>query len=238
MATYTETKIALLNGAVCLHYQPIYSLATHQLIGYEALARWGSLPPPTIAAVVEAHNLELTWIRQQLADIDMVLAEVYPPVWVSLNINQRTLAVPQLPSLLSTSPHELGIHVEILESVRLNTATVAAINQIGNRHILKADDIGSVEFGWIDRLVGDYAKFFHGLKLCRGLTQNILTDDRTARACKLFVTFATECGLETIAEWVQSKEQSELLLSWGCVAGQGEFFGMPQPWDYWRAKHL
>lgn len=235
--TYLETKTALLSGDICLHYQPIHNLRTGELMGYEALARWGTVPPPMIAAIVEEHSLELTWIRQQLYCIDLVLAEIYPPVWVSLNINQRTLAVSQLPTLLSTSPHKMGIHLEILESVKLNTATVAAIHTLGSRHILKADDIGNVEYGWIDRLVGDYAKFFHGLKLCRGLTQNILTDKRTASACKLFVSFAAECQLETIAEWVQSREQAELLLSWGCVGGQGEFFGMPQPWDYWQQKH-
>lgn len=235
--SYQSTKNALLSGEICLHYQPIHDLATGNLLGYEALARWGTMPPPLIAEIVEEHSLELTWVREQLCQIDLVLAEVYPPIWVSLNINQRTLGVAQLPMLLATSPHEIGIHLEILESVKLSTATVKAINSIANRHILKADDIGNVEYGWIDRLVGDYSRFFHGLKLCRGLTQNILTDTRTASACKLFITFARECQLETIAEWVESQPQADLLLSWGCTAGQGSLFGMPAPWEYWRQQN-
>ena len=227
LPNYNATSAALLSGEITLHYQPIVNLRTRELVGYEALARWGNIPPPQIAAIVEGHSLELTWIRQQLAQIDLVLNRIYPPVWVSINIDQRTLAVPQLPLLLSTSPHEMGIHIEILESVKLNTATVKAINRIGSRHILKADDIGSVEYGWIDRLVGNYARHFHGLKLCRGLTKDILTDSRTAAACKLFIAFAKECGLNVICEWVESEEQADLLLSWGADAGQGSLFGMP-----------
>ena len=235
--SYQATKAALLNGDICLHYQPIHCLRTGNLLGYEALARWGKMPPLMIAKVVEEHSLELTWIRQQLYHIDLVLAEIHPPFWISLNIDQRTLAMPVLPTLLSTSPHDIGVHLEILESVKLNTKTVKAINKIASRHILKADDIGNIEYGWIDRLVGDYAKFFHGLKLCRSLTQNILTDARTASACRMFIAFAKECGLSVICEWVESSDQAAVLLSWGADAGQGSLYGMPQPWPHWQQKH-
>jgi diguanylate cyclase len=235
--SYQFVKAAILTGAISLHYQPIHRLGSRKLIGYEALARWGNMPPPQIASLIELHNLELVWVRQQLNDIDEILTHIHPPIWISLNINQRTLALEPLPHLLNTSPHTLGIHVEVLESVRLNRQAIAALEKIGHRHILKADDIGSLDHAWIDRLIGEHAAIFHGIKLCRGLTRDILTNTRTATACRLFLELAQSCGLETIAEWVESEEQASQLLSWGCDGGQGKLFGMPEPWEYWRVMY-
>jgi EAL domain-containing protein (putative c-di-GMP-specific phosphodiesterase class I) len=235
--SYPSVKTAILTGAIHLHYQPIHRLGTGRLMGYEALARWGDMSPPQIAALVESHNLELVWIRRQLNDIDKILAQTYPPIWISLNINQRALALESLPHLLNTSPHQLGIHVEVLESVKLHPKAIAALEKIGHRHLIKADDIGSLDHAWIDRLIGEHAAVFHGVKLCRGLTRNILTDQRTAAACRLFLELAQSCGLETIAEWVEFEEQAQQLLAWGCDGGQGSLFGMPQPWEHWQAKY-
>jgi EAL domain-containing protein (putative c-di-GMP-specific phosphodiesterase class I) len=214
-----------------LHYQPIVRLSDRRLMGYEALARWGKRSPPIIAKTVEAHALELTWIRQQLADIDLVLTTLPPPLWVSLNLSQRVLAIESLPALLQTTPHTLRIHLEVLESVRITDAAANALQELGAYHIIKADDVGSLDHSFLDRLVGKYSYLFHGLKLCKGLTKNILTDRRTATFCELFLRVAVECGLETTAEWVESEPQAQQLADWGCGFGQGELFGMPGPLD-------
>ena len=235
--SYDETRAALFNGEIMLHYQPIVDLSTGELRGYEALARWGSISPPEICRIVEGHNLELAWIRQQLAAIDTILATEYPPTWISINITQRQLMLPDLIALLNSSPHSSGLHVEVLESVRLDERAAATLLKIKPRHILKADDIGSPEHAWIDRLVGEHAEIFHGLKLCRGLTQKILTDKRTAAACRHMLELAGELGLETVAEWVESEPQAKQLLAWGCTSGQGSLYGLPQPWAHWQEKH-
>jgi EAL domain-containing protein (putative c-di-GMP-specific phosphodiesterase class I) len=235
--SYRSVKTAILTGAIGLHYQPIHRLSDGQLLGYEALARWGNVPPPQIAALVEEHSLELLWVRRQLHDIDKILTEIYPPIWISFNLDQKVLAIESLPYLLNTSPHQLGIHVEVLESVKLHPQAVAALKKISHKHILKADDIGSLDHAWIDRLIGEHAAIFHGIKLCQGLTRNILTNPRTAIACRVFLDLAQSCQLETIAEWVESEEQAQQLLAWGCDAGQGSLFGLAKPWEYWREKY-
>ena len=235
--SYSSVKTAILTGAIGLHYQPIHSLRDRRLLGYEALARWGDLPPPQIAALVEEHSLELLWVRRQLHDIDKILTEIYPPIWISFNLDQRVLAIESLSHLLNTSPHQLGIHVEVLECVKLHPQAVEALKKISHKHILKADDIGSPDHAWIDRLIGDHAAIFNGFKLCRGLTRDILTNARTAAACRLFLGLARSCQLETIAEWVESEEQAQQLLDWGCDAGQGSLFGLAQPWEYWRDRY-
>lgn len=227
--SYEATLAALLNEGIILHYQPIHRLSDRTLVGYEALARWGKLPAHRIAKIIEGYHLELTWIRQQLTEMDAALTQLPPPLWVSLNLSQRILALESLPKLLATTPYGLRIHLEVLESVKLTPAAAAALEALGCRHIIKADDVGNVDHGFIDRLLGKYSHIFHGLKLCKGLTQNILTDTRTASFCELFIKVALECNLEITAEWVQTEAQAEQLAAWGCGFGQGELFGMPGP---------
>lgn len=227
--SYEATLDALLNEGITLHYQPIHRLSDRQLVGYEALARWGNYPAKRIARIIEGYHLELTWIRQQLAQMDAALTQLPPPLWCSLNLSQRILALESFPKLLATTPYGLRIHLEVLESVRLTPSAAASLEALGGRYIIKADDVGSVNHGFVDRLLGKYSHLFHGLKLCKGLTQHILTDTRTASFCELFIKVALECNLEITAEWVQSEAQAQQLADWGCGFGQGELLGMPGP---------
>lgn len=231
MPDYDSIKAALSAGKIELHYQPIHNLNTGQLEGYEALARWGKMPPPDIASLIEEHSLQAVWIQQQLADVDAMMASAPPPLWVSLNLNQKALALPGLAAMLASLPHHLRVHVEILESVRLTPASVDVIKALALRHILKADDIGSPGHGGLDRIVGPHGPLFHGIKLCRGLTQQILTDERTATACRLLLEFAETYDLMTTAEWVESQAQADQLRDWGCNLGQGSLYGLAKPWD-------
>jgi EAL domain-containing protein (putative c-di-GMP-specific phosphodiesterase class I) len=229
--TFDQIKAALCHGDICLHYQPVVDLASREVVGYEALARWGTMPAPEIARVVEAAGLTLLWVRQQISEIDVVLARIHPPLWVSLNIAQAQIKLPGLSALLNSSPHRLGLQVEVLESVQLDAESADILRQLKAHHILKADDVGSTDYSWMSRVIGEYADLFHELKLCRGLTQNILKDRRTATACRHILGLANDLSLATIAEWVQTEPQARQLQRWGCDAGQGELFGMPAPWE-------
>jgi EAL domain-containing protein (putative c-di-GMP-specific phosphodiesterase class I) len=226
---YRSTRAALLEGEICLHYQPIHSLATGGIEGYEALARWGSVSPPDIAFAVEKHGLQALWVQQQIGQINRMLAVLPPHVWVSLNIDQSALALPILPAILNATPEPHRIVIEVLEAVRLDDQTAVALNQLRCTHVLKADDIGSLEYSWIDRLVGGYADLFHGLKLCKGLTYDVHTNKRTALVCVAILSLARELGLTTTGEWVHHPEQRDWLRERGCNSAQGELYSMPKP---------
>lgn len=223
---YLRIRTALLDGSIHLHYQPIHSLATGQLQGFEALARWGALPPPEIARQVEAQSLQLTWARQQIAEIDLTLAALPPPLWVSLNVSQSTLELDSLPHLLNSSPHPRRLRVEVLESVTLRDRALVALNKIHCRHVVLADDIGDLGGGWLDRFLGESAEVFDGIKLCKALTHRLLSDRRTAACCRHVLALANDLGLSTTAEWVESEAQRDWLLQSGCQNGQGALFGL------------
>jgi EAL domain-containing protein (putative c-di-GMP-specific phosphodiesterase class I) len=227
--SYESTKAALRTGAITLHYQPIHCLRSGELRGYEALARWDTLPPPKIAAIVEGHSLQALWIECQMTQINAVLARLPPDVWVSLNINQSVLSLPKLPDILNDTPDPKRLVIEILEAVRIDDRVAEILRELRCTHLLRADDIGTVDYGWIDRIVGRYAELFDGLKLCKGLTYDVATNSRTAIFCAMMLTAAGEMGLSTVAEWVWRQDQADWLRDRGCQMGQGELFGLAKP---------
>lgn len=228
--TYLETKDALLSGDITLHYQPIHSLSTGALLGYEALARWGTMPPPQIAAIVEEHSLQALWLKCQVAQINEVLAHIPLRMWVSVNINQSALALRQLPDLLGDTPDPKRLVIEILEAVRITDPIANVLENLQCTHVLRADDVGGLEHGWLDRFIGSAADYFDGLKLCHGLTHNVHTNRRTALFCAMMLTLAEELELSTVAEWVHNPVQRDWLRDHGCDMGQGELYSMPTPW--------
>jgi EAL domain-containing protein (putative c-di-GMP-specific phosphodiesterase class I) len=227
--SYESTKAALHSGAITLHYQPIHCLRSGELRGYEALARWGDLPPPRIAAIVEEHSLQSLWIEAQVTQINQALAILPPDIWISLNVDQSVLLLPKLPAILNRTPDPKRLVIEILEAVRIDDQVAEVLRELRCTHLLRADDIGAINYGWIDRIVGRYAELFDGLKLCRGLTYDVATNNRTAIFCAMMLAAAGEMGLSTVAEWVRWADQAAWLRDHGCQMGQGSLYGMPGP---------
>ena len=224
--SYQSTKNALLSGEICLHYQPIHDLTTGELRGYESLARWGDLPPPAIAAIVEEHSLQALWIKRQVAQINHALSILPDELWVSLNIDQSALALHQLPQLLTT-PNPARLHIEILESVSLHgDVFIKRLQQIKAAHyLIFADDIG--EDAGLSRFLqkGVWA----GIKLDKVLVEGLPGDEQLALITESILSLARKLNLSSIAEWVELVEQLEWLRDRGCDMGQGRLFGMPGP---------
>ena len=223
-----EVEQALLNGEIHFHYQPIVRLNGRDLVGYEALVRWDGYQTDRVIHAIERNGLVAVWIRCQVKEIVEALKVLPAPLFVSLNIGHNALVEPELVRSLEKFPSPERLQLEILESVNLNLVSAAVLDHISARITVKADDIG-LEFPWLDRLIGVYAKHFKGLKLCESLTRNILTDSACESACKHIIGMARDNGLTTTAEWVHSEDQAQMLEYFGCDCGQGELFGLGGP---------
>jgi EAL domain-containing protein (putative c-di-GMP-specific phosphodiesterase class I) len=93
------------------------------------------------------------------------------------------------------------------------------------------DDFGTgySNFYYLTRLPVDY------LKIDGSLIKNIDQDDNSRIIVKNIVTFARQMGMETIAEYVHSKEVFEEVKRLNIGYSQGYYFGEPRPAD---AKHV
>jgi EAL domain-containing protein (putative c-di-GMP-specific phosphodiesterase class I) len=219
---------ALWDGSIHFHYQPIVELKTRRLIGYEALTRWAGYSTAEVIQAIEENGLVAVWIKCQIQEIARALEQFPSDQFVALNLDHEALVEPALIMELETFYCPERLHLEILESVNLNLISVAILDRLSNQITVKADDIG-LEFPWLDRLIGVYAKHFKGLKLCESLTRNVLIDPACASATKHIIGMAKDNGLSTTAEWVRTKAQAQMLKDFGCDCGQGELFGLGGP---------
>jgi len=218
-----------------LHYQPICRLSDGQVVGYEALARWESggqcHAPYKFLNVIEGSTLEIPWLLHQVAMVEAAILALPAPLWVSLNVSESALRADVLPSILAASPQPERFAVEILESVSVaDGRTLDAIREIkAARHIIKADDVGASGSDGLSRFLVD--GLFEEVKLDGNLVRGILADAGLAAITRHVISLAKVRGMTITCEWVECREQAELLQSWGCDFGQGKLFGLAQPWD-------
>ena len=102
-ALAADLRTALAEDQLSLHYQPVVRLATGDVVGMEALARWthperGPVPPASFVAVAEltglAGALDRWVVRRALHDAGVLQAAraVPPGAYVAVNLSARTLA--------------------------------------------------------------------------------------------------------------------------------------------------
>ncbi|MBK6672687.1 MAG: EAL domain-containing protein [Proteobacteria bacterium] len=69
------------------------------------------------------------------------------------------------------------------------------------------------------------------LKIDGSFIRDITTNKRSEAAVRTIVQLARDFVLQTVGEYVESKEQSEALRRLGVDFGQGYLFGKPEPLD-------
>jgi EAL domain-containing protein (putative c-di-GMP-specific phosphodiesterase class I) len=209
--------------------QPIMDLRTREPVGYEALARFRSLPPrPPDAWFAEAAALELGTLLE-LATIERALAvlPVLPPdTYLSLNSSHRTVRSPELAALLA--PHAARVVVEITEHEPVYdyeelALTLGPLRALGVR--IAIDDAGA-----------GYASLRHTLalnpdivKVDISLTRTIDTDRARRALASALISFAEEMDMTIVAEGIETEAELRTLTDLGVRFGQGFHLARPAP---------
>ena len=214
---------------LAIHVQPIMDLRTRRPVGYEALARFRSLPPrPPDAWFAEAAALELG-THLELATIERALA-VLPAIpadtYLSLNCSHRTVRSPELAALLA--PHAGRLVVEITEHEPVDDYEELAIalrplRALGVR--IAIDDAGA-----------GYASLRHTLalnpdivKVDISLTRAIDTDRARRALASALISFADEMDMTIVAEGIETEAELRTLTDLGVRYGQGFHLAKPAP---------
>jgi EAL domain-containing protein (putative c-di-GMP-specific phosphodiesterase class I) len=232
--------IALNQGRLRLHYQPIVAMANQRIEGAEVLCRWedpilGSVCPADFIAVAEATgqiHLLGSWL------IDTVLAQVGPWLsmpgglqYVSLNVSPLQLDHEGLIEELVDGLERHGLNpsqivLEITEDHNYDQNSGArerllALDQLG--FTLAMDDYGTGYSG-LERL---QTLPFGVVKVDRCLINAIETDQLQQSMLRGVVDLQNSAGLRVVAEGVERLEQSQTLQELGCRLGQGFYFCRP-----------
>jgi EAL domain-containing protein (putative c-di-GMP-specific phosphodiesterase class I) len=226
--TERELRALLAGHGLRTLLQPIVSLPSGQLVGYEALSRGpeGSVLEGANAlfGAGERFNLtvelELACARQAVSLTD----KLPEGRWLSINLGLAALATPGAVESLARP----GIVLEITEHLPLDQAEAyaaffAKARRLGARLALDDTGCGFADMEAARSIRPDIAK------LCITVTRN--ANRSFAHLAEIAATVAElrSVGAEVLAEGVETAEQATALTEAGASLAQGWHFGRPVP---------
>lgn len=238
----TDLRQAIKLQQFHLNYQPIVSLATGRLAGFEALVRWqhperGLISPDEFISVAEETGLIIPlgeWVLQEACRQLKAWHQQFPhhlPLSVSVNLSGIQLQTPdliaQIDQLLQTV--ELPGHclkLEITESMLLENAAAAAavLEQLQARQIqVSIDDFGT-GYSSLSYL---HCLPINTLKIDRSFVNRMSADRKNLNIVKAILNLARSLELDVVAEGVETQQQWQHLQALGCEYGQGYFISRP-----------
>lgn len=226
---------------ITLEYQPIVDLATMQITGVEALARWRNhrqeqIPPTLFVRLAEEIGVmrDLGALVFEEGIRQLAQWSEYPPMRslrLSLNLAPTQIEDRELVSDLEALLKDFGIDptrvtLEVTES-GLEQATESTAHQLHRfRELglgLSLDDFGT-GYSTLTRLMEFPVT---ELKVDRQFTSE---SEGSARAIvPAIVGLAHASGLQVVAEGIETERQCRLAKRYGCDFGQGYLFSRPLP---------
>jgi EAL domain-containing protein (putative c-di-GMP-specific phosphodiesterase class I) len=215
-------------GAIRVVYQPVFGLATLEIVGYEALARFDREPvrgPDVWFAVAHQAGmgleLELAAIRAAVARFSELPASAY----LALNASPATAVSEELATLLLDLPPERLV-LEITEHALVldYDALGAGLERLRARGVrLSIDDAGAgfASLRHILLLAPDI------IKLDISLTRGIDVHRGRRSLASALIAFAAEMGIGIEAEGIETAAELEALRGLGAGFGQGYLLGRP-----------
>ncbi len=237
----TDLRRALELGEFRVHYQPIVSLPSGKIAGFEALSRWqrpeGLLSPAHFIQIADETGIILPMNRLLLREACLQLRAWHsqfpcdPPLTMSVNITPREFAQPDLAAQMGTILGEVGIDpssidVEITETIAMadperSSLVLAELKALGVH--LSIDDFGT-GYSSLSRLQGFPVDT---LKIDRTFISKMDTDSETNEIVRIIIMLAHNFGLKVVAEGAETAEQVRLLKELKCELAQGYFFARP-----------
>jgi diguanylate cyclase (GGDEF)-like protein len=238
----TDMRRAIDREEFVIHYQPIVSLETGRLSGFEALVRWrhperGPILPEDFIAVAEETGFILPigeWVLREACSQMRRWNELAPaaqPLSISINISNRQFAHSNLLEkitqiLKATELDPRALKLEITESVMMENIEVAS-------GVLKQLQRLGVEFS-IDDFGTGYSSLsclhhlpINTLKIDRSFVRRIGEKSENKEIVRTIITLAQSLGMGVVAEGIETKEQLERLCELKCPNGQGYLFSKP-----------
>jgi diguanylate cyclase (GGDEF)-like protein len=223
---------ALDRGEVVAHFQPLYKLSDHSIVGFEALARWDRVGPAEFIPFAERTGLIGRIGRHVLAESCAQAARWHSlghPVTVSVNLSARQLGdrglVASVADILDRSGLEPeSLQLEITESAALDDYHEMLHQLAGLGVRLAVDDFGTgyARLAVLPRLP------IHGVKLAAEFLDELdHRDIRGATVLRHTIAFCRDLGITVTGEGIETVAQEKRLRDLGCHLGQGYLFARP-----------
>lgn len=239
----TDLRRAADRQEFLLYYQPVVSLQSGRITGFEALLRWqhperGLISPGESLPVAEEIGLLIPvgqWVLQNASRqlrAWQVEFPVAPLLSMSVNLScKQFLQSGELITIVEETLNATGLDprslaLEVTETVMMENAEVAlaTLAQLKDRQLcISIDDFGTgySSLSYLQRLPID------NLKIDQSFVAQMKPAGESLEIVRSIITLAHSLGKQVIAEGVETGEQLALLRSLGCEYGQGYFFSKP-----------
>ncbi len=238
----TDLRRAVERQEFIVHYQPIVTLETGRLRGFEALVRWqhpeqGLVSPAKFIPIAEETGLIVpigSWVLHEACRQIREWRDRYPdcfPLQMSVNLSGKQFLQPDLIGQIreildETHLDPSHLKLEITESVVMDNVEVAIemLRQIRRLGIdLSIDDFGTgySSLSYLHRFP------LNTLKIDRSFVSRMHENNENREIVGTIIMLAKNLGMDVIAEGVETKDQMLRLWEMGGKYGQGYYFSRP-----------
>ena len=239
-----DLRLALVEGALTMHFQPIVRLDTLEVVGFEALMRWHHPVRGWVAPEIFIPLAEQSDLIAELGLFALNQAVTAASTWVSsgsrdeapfvtVNLSARQFQddalgakIEAVLTMSGLSPHRLII--EITESVALLDVTETS-SVLGRLSRL------GVDFALDDFGTGYSSLAYLGIlnpriiKIDQSFVNSMYASDRSDSLLEAIVSLGRKLDNTMLGEGIETAEQLERLRVFGCQLGQGFLFSRAVP---------
>ena len=236
----TDLRRGLEQGEFVVHYQPIVSLSTNRMVGFEALVRWnhpdrGLVPPDRFIPIAEETGLLVPldwWVLNQACRQMRCWQSQFPAsrkMVMSVNLSGRQFWQPdcleQIEGVLTkTGLPRSSLKLEVTEGTLID-------NDLPTSRLLS--QIRALGMGLS---IDDFGTGYSSLSYLHSFPFNTLKIDRSfismqfagkSQIVEAIIALAHNLGMNVIAEGVETSKHRERLRELGCEQAQGYLFAPP-----------
>jgi len=238
-----ELRRAIERQEFRLYYQPIVSLESQQILGFEALIRWqhpeqGLILPANFIPLAEDTGLIVAidfWVLQEACSQLSIWQKMFPNaanLTVNVNLSAKQFTKVNLTQeieqiLKNSNLQPSNLKIEITESILIDKFSLASqiLSELSELNVKTCiDDFGTgySSLSYLHRFP------IHTLKIDRSfitrLDRQNLEDQEIVKA---IIILGINLGLNVVAEGVENLEQLQFLSANNCHAGQGYYLFKP-----------
>lgn len=254
---FLESRLrdALARDGLTLSYQPMVELASGQVIGFEALARWqdtelGTVSPVDFIPVAEESGLIVQLGRwavhealRQMAGWD-ARNQGEVPLKVSVNLSSIQIARDDIAAMIADALALNAIDgrrltIELTESALVDDPVKCRtlLETLKRANIAVAmDDFGT----GFSNLASLQSLPIDVLKMDRSFVTDMLIDKDKLAIIRAILSLSQTLGMRTTAEGIEDAESAAMLRDMGCTYGQGYYFAKPlladEAYDFWLSR--
>jgi diguanylate cyclase (GGDEF)-like protein/PAS domain S-box-containing protein len=237
-----DLRLAVKTNAFEVHYQPIVSLTSRMITGFESLVRWNRHGKPVSPAdfIPVAEELGIieplgTWVMQQACRKFVDWKARYPQTpldCITVNVSARQLVqqgfiylVEQTVERNGMNPADLRLEITetaLMDAPQLVARVLAELREFGVKIYLDDFGTGYSSLSHLHKLPVD------ALKIDRSFVRGLLIDDRPA-IVESILALARTLQTSVVAEGIEEESQATALERLGCPRAQGFYFSRPLP---------